>query len=78
MNFPNGTKIEATWKDDKKNGRGFITNEKNSRTEAEFFDDLQISKADQNPDCYNWAPLNILLILCVFGLGYYIKYGNYK
>lgn len=76
--MPNGVKIEATWENDKKNGRGFITDEKGKRAEAEFFEDVFIKQSDQNPDFYNLAPLNLLLCLIFFGLVWWAREGTFK
>lgn len=58
----NGDRILATWIKDKKNGVGqHISGDKTH--ECIFDNDLEIRLADQNPDCYNLMPLNLILVL---------------
>lgn len=75
---PKGEVIKTTWLNDKKNGQALITLEKDKTIEAEYYNDIQVKKSEQNPDCYNLAPLNLLLGLSVIGLGYFISEGEYK
>lgn len=50
--FPNGDRVSTTFKNDKKHGNGIYITADGKIYDYVYYNDLQIKKADQNPDCY--------------------------
>ena len=61
-----GDIIRTTWVNGKKNGKGTITNKDGKVFDVQYYNDLEIKLADQNPDCYDKSVLN--MILCLLAL----------
>eukprot|EP00347_Sterkiella_histriomuscorum_P008393 403345266 len=78
LTLPSRTKIHTTWKNNKKNGTGFAITKTGIKKKVEFFEDNIVKKSDQNPDCYNWAPISLILAFSIIYLGYQNRFGNYN
>lgn len=66
LSSKDGVMIEATWSRDKKSGPGIIST-KGKREMVDFYNDLQVKKAAQNPDCFNWMILNMITSAAFMG-----------
>ena len=61
--MPNGDIIDTCWENGARHGKGFITKKKNGqRVEVLYYKDMKVKVSDQNPDCYDKMPLNLVFI----------------
>ncbi|CDW86499.1 2-isopropylmalate synthase [Stylonychia lemnae] len=75
---PDGNIIQTVWNEDKKDGHATLTTKDGKIVEAEYFNDLMVKKDDQNPDCWHLAPLNIILGIIVWAMGYWTFNNDYS
>ena len=66
--LPNGDVIKSEWEYGRLNGSGTLTDKNGKEMQCVWHYDLMIPQGIQNPDCYNRAPLN--LVLCLGALAF--------
>jgi hypothetical protein len=63
MTFSDGKVIQTTWVNGRMHGEGTTTDPHGKKSDATYFNDLEIRLSDQNPDCFQSAYLNLIFVI---------------